>query len=45
VQRSEALSQAKAELTEDSIEDRMAALEKEDEVTRLLAELKAKRGI
>jgi phage shock protein A len=45
VQRSEALSQAKAELTEDSIEDRMAALEKEDEVTRLLAELKAKRGM
>jgi len=44
VQRSEALSQAKAELTGDSIEDRLASLEKEDEVTRLLAELKAKRG-
>jgi phage shock protein A len=45
VQRSEALSQAKAELTGDSMEDRLASLEKEDEVTRLLAELKAKRGI
>jgi phage shock protein A len=44
VQRSEALSQAKAELTGDSIEDRLASLEKEEEVTRLLAELKAKRG-
>jgi phage shock protein A len=45
VQRSEALSQAKAELTGDSMEDRLAALEKEDQVTQLLAELKAKRGI
>jgi phage shock protein A len=45
VQRSEALSQAKAELTGDSIEDRLASLEKEEEVTRLLAELKSKRGM
>ena len=45
VQRNEALSQAKAELTGDSIEDRLASLEKEEEVTRLLEELKAKRGI
>jgi len=44
VQRSEALSQAKAELTGDSVEDRLASLEKQEEVTRLLAELKAKRG-
>jgi phage shock protein A len=44
VQRSEALSQAKAELTGDTIEDRFASLEKQEEVTRLLAELKAKRG-
>jgi phage shock protein A len=44
VQRDEALSQAKAELTGDSIEDRLASLEKEQEVSRLLAELKAKRG-
>ncbi|MBZ5611530.1 MAG: PspA/IM30 family protein [Acidobacteriia bacterium] len=45
VQRSEALSQAKAELTADSMEDRLASLEKQDEVERLLAELKAKRGV
>ncbi|HYL36571.1 MAG TPA: PspA/IM30 family protein [Bryobacteraceae bacterium] len=45
VQRNEALSQAKAELTGDSIEDRLALLEKQDEVERLLAELKAKRGV
>jgi len=44
VQRNEALSQAKAELTGDTIEDRLASLEKEEEVTRLLAELKSKRG-
>jgi phage shock protein A len=45
VQRNEALSQAKAELTGDSIEDRLASLEKQEEVTRLLTELKARRGV
>jgi phage shock protein A len=45
VQRSEALSQAKAELTADSTEDRLAALEKEDEIEKLLAELKTRRGL
>ncbi len=45
VQRNEALSQAKAELTGDSVEDRLASLEKEDEVERLLADLKSKRGL
>ena len=44
VQRDEALSHAKAELTADTIEDRLAALEKQDEVERVLAELKSKRG-
>lgn len=44
VQRDDALSHAKAELTADTIEDRLAALEKQDEVERLLAELKSKRG-
>jgi phage shock protein A len=44
VQRDEALSQAKAELTGDTIEDRFASLEKAEEINRLLAELKAKRG-
>ena len=44
VQRSEAISQAKAELMGDTMEDRLASLEKQDEVERLLAELKTKRG-
>lgn len=45
VQRDEALSQAKAELTGDTIEDRLALLEKDEKVNQLLAELKAKRGV
>ena len=45
VQHTEALSHAKAELTADSMEDRLASLEKQDEVERLLAELKSKRGV
>ena len=44
VAHSEALSQAKAEIAGDNIEDRLAALEKHDRVEQLLAELKAKRG-
>lgn len=44
VQHNEAMSQAKAELTGDSIEDRLASLEKQDAVEKLLAELKSKRG-
>ncbi len=44
VQYNEAFSQAKAELTGDSMEDRLASLEKQDEIERLLAELKSKRG-
>jgi len=45
VQRNEALSQAKAELTADTMEDQLASLEKQDEVDKLLAELKSKRGL
>jgi phage shock protein A len=45
VQHSEALSQAKAELNGDTLEDRLASLEKQDEVERLLAELKTKRRV
>lgn len=44
VAHSEALSQAKAEIAADNMEDRLAALEKHDRVEQLLAELKAKRG-
>jgi len=44
VQHKEAFSQAKAELSGDSVEDRLASLERQDEVERLLAELKSKRA-
>ena len=41
--RSEAMSQIKAELVPDDLEHKFASLEKEDQVNRLLAELKAQR--
>ncbi len=44
VQRTEAIGQAKAELLADSVEDRLADLEKHEEVERLLQELKAARS-
>jgi phage shock protein A len=45
VHREEAVSQAKAELAGGNLEDRFTQLERDDEVDRLLAELKAKRGV
>jgi phage shock protein A len=44
VQHSEAAAQASAELLADDVDDRFAALEKERELDRLLAELKARRA-
>jgi phage shock protein A len=44
VQYSEATSQAKSELAANDVEDRLAALEKEDQLDKLLADLKARRG-
>lgn len=44
VAHSEATSQAKTELVVDDVEDRLAALEKEDRIEQLLTELKTKRG-
>jgi phage shock protein A len=44
VAREEAVSQAKAEMLSDSIEDRLAKLEKDDRVEKLLAELKARKS-
>jgi phage shock protein A len=44
VAREEAVSQAKSEIATDDVEDRLAALEKEDRIEQLLGELKAKRG-
>jgi phage shock protein A len=43
VARNEAISQAKSELAAEDVEDRLAALEKEDRIEQLLAEMKAKR--
>jgi len=43
VRHSEATAQATSDLAADNVEDRFAALEKQDEVERLLQELKAKR--
>ena len=44
VAHSQATSQAKAEMVVDNVEDRLLALEKEDRIEQLLAELKTKRG-
>jgi phage shock protein A len=44
VQHAEAVGQAKAEMAADTMEDRLAALEKEDAVEKLLAEIKFRRG-
>jgi phage shock protein A len=44
VAQSEAMSQAKSEIAADNVEERLAALEKEDRIEQLLVELKAKRG-
>ncbi len=43
VQHTEAAAQAKAELVADDVDDRFAALEKEGEIDRMLAELRARR--
>jgi phage shock protein A len=43
VEIGEATAQATVELTADDVEDRFATMEKQDEIDRLLAELKAKR--
>jgi len=44
VARSEAYGEALHSLMNDDVEGKLAALEKEDEVERLLAELKARKG-
>jgi phage shock protein A len=44
VLREEAVSQAKAELGGDSLHDRLIALGREDEVERLLSDIKARKG-
>src|SRR5947199_9668801 len=44
VVRAEAVSQASSELAADTVDDKFAVLEKEQEIDRLLAELKARRA-
>src|SRR5438045_1471126 len=44
VRRAEAVSQATAELMADDVDDRFAAMEKQEQIDKLLADLKAKRG-
>lgn len=44
VLRAEAVSQAKAEMVNGDADERLAALEREDRIDRLLADLKARRG-
>ena len=44
VTHEEAVSQAKSELAGDSVDDRFAAMEKEDAIEKLLAEIKSKRS-
>ena len=41
----EAVSQAKADMVRDDVEDRFEQLERDDRVDRLLAELKARKGL
>ncbi len=45
VVRGEAVSQAKTELVGTDIDDRFAKMEREEEIDRLLAEIKSRRGI
>jgi phage shock protein A len=45
VLRGEAASQAKAELAAENVEEQLAALEREDEIEKLLADLKEKRKV
>jgi len=44
VRTAQAVGQAKAELAGDSVEDRFAAMEKEDEIEKLLNEIKTRRA-
>jgi phage shock protein A len=44
VRRAEAIGQAKSEMASDDVEDKLATLEKDDQVEQLLAELKTKRA-
>jgi hypothetical protein len=44
VRHAAAVSQAKAEMASDNVEEKLAALEKQDEIEKLLNELKTRRA-
>ena len=44
VQHAEAVSEAKSELMGDSVEERLRALERDEQIERLLAEMKARKA-
>jgi phage shock protein A len=44
VRHAEAVSQAKSDMLHDDVEDKLAALEKEDEIEKLLIEIKTRRA-
>jgi phage shock protein A len=44
VRHSEAFNQAKADLIKDDVEEQLVSLEKQDQIEKMLAEMKAKRG-
>jgi phage shock protein A len=41
----EAMGQAMSEIANDNVEERLSALDKDEEIDRLLADIKAKRGV
>ena len=41
----EAMGQAMSEMANDNVEEKLSALGKDDEIERLLADIKAKRGV
>ena len=41
----EAMGQAMVEMANDNLEERLASLSKDDEIEKLLADIKAKRGV
>ena len=45
VQHAEAVGQARSSIVTDDIEERLAALGKEDEIDKLLAEIKTRKGV
>jgi phage shock protein A len=45
VHSEEAMGQAMAEMANDNVEERLASLDKDDEIDRLLADLKARHGV